>query len=279
MKKTKKRLKYLRPLLLLAFLLALLIPQKDYAIELISAFAKNTEAEKISGKTLESSWIETSESADSEAVAESTTADTSLNIKSSVRLDVPLLNQMAEPMLYNGCEVTSLAMLLSYWDISVSKNQLADELPSISLIDSAGLYGDPNTAFIGDITGVYDAGYFVYHEPIYELAQDYMTPELEVIDLTGETFAVLQEYLSQGCPIWIITTTTFARTSDMETWQTANGSVEVSMSEHCVVLTGYDEAHVFVNDPCGSKNSRTGLEDFVASWKQMGGQAIAVAES
>src|ERR1700726_1372539 len=29
-------------------------------------------------------------------------------------LDVPLINQMDPPHLYNGCEVTSLAMILNY---------------------------------------------------------------------------------------------------------------------------------------------------------------------
>ena len=38
-------------------------------------------------------------------------------------LNVPLLNQMDDPRLYNGCEVTSLAMILNYSGIDVSKNE------------------------------------------------------------------------------------------------------------------------------------------------------------
>lgn len=53
---------------------------------------------------------------------------------------------MDEPALYNGCEVTSLAMLLQYNGIDVTKNQLAEEIPTVPLIDEEGNYGDPNKA-------------------------------------------------------------------------------------------------------------------------------------
>lgn len=39
----------------------------------------------------------------------------------SMLLDVPLLNQMDQPKLFNGCEVTSLAMILNYHGMKVTK--------------------------------------------------------------------------------------------------------------------------------------------------------------
>lgn len=199
-------------------------------------------------------------------------------IASEVILNVPLINQMASPTLYNGCEVTSLAMIMNYWGMDINKNELADALPSVDYQDSAGYYGDPNEAFVGDITGD-NPGYFVYHEPIVELAEHFVTEDFEVVDLTGESFETLQEYLSEERPVWVITTTIFAATDDMETWKTRNGSVEISMSEHSVVLTGYDEEYVYLNDPYGTKNYQTDLDDFVASWEQMGAQAVTIVEA
>ncbi len=43
-------------------------------------------------------------------------------------LDVPLINQMDSPKLYNGCEVASLAMILNYSGYHVTKNELANEV-------------------------------------------------------------------------------------------------------------------------------------------------------
>src|SRR4051794_33270304 len=38
----------------------------------------------------------------------------------SILLDVPLINQMDQPLLYNGCEVTSLAMILNFNGVDVT---------------------------------------------------------------------------------------------------------------------------------------------------------------
>lgn len=195
-----------------------------------------------------------------------------------VHLEVPLLLQMDEPQVYNGCEITSLAMLLNYFNIEVTKNELAANVNSVDYIDEDGNYGDPNEGFVGDIYGN-NAGYFVYHEPIRELADQYITDELEVVDLTGENFEAIQSYLSQESPVWVITTTAYAPTDDMMAWETKNGEVEVSMSEHSVVLTGYDEESVYLNDPYGNEDYQVDLETFIESWEQMGSQAITISKS
>ena len=50
-------------------------------------------------------------------------------------MDVILYNQMDAPRLYNGCEVTSLAMLLHYNRYEhVTKNKLANEVKRVRSI-------------------------------------------------------------------------------------------------------------------------------------------------
>ncbi|WP_265458301.1 C39 family peptidase [Enterococcus sp. HY326] len=200
-------------------------------------------------------------------------------LKSAVRLDVPLLNQMTEPRLYNGCEVTSLAMILNYHGFAVTKNQLAEELPTVPVQDANGNYGNPHEAFVGDMTANTGPGYFVYHEPIYQLANQFIDNSYEAIDLSGSDFTEIQRQLSIGNPVWVITTTTFSETGDNFTWQTTTGEVSVSMSEHSVVLTGYDENEIYLNDPYGSKDYATDLQAFIASWEQMGRQAVVITEA
>lgn len=188
-------------------------------------------------------------------------------------LDVPLIDQMEDPQLYNGCEVTSLAMILNYYGIDASKMELAELIEKVPYQEGE-IYGDPNEGFVGDITGE-DKGYGVYVDPIIELAKTQVSSQYEVRNLTDKDFEELLEQLGSGTPIWCITTVPMTATDDMEIWQTSNGEVKISWNIHSVVLTGFDEEKVFVNDPYGEK-TEVKMDDFRRSWEQMGSQAMTI---
>ena len=209
---------------------------------------------------------------ESQKTATKPTADTV--VINATQLDVPLIEQMEEPSLFNGCEITSLAMMLNYADISVTKNELAEAIPTVDYLDANGNYGDPNDGFVGDIYGV-SIGYSVYHSPIYELAKDY-TNEKTVSDLTGKDFSKITEQVAVGNPVWVITTVPMAPTNDMEEWQTKNGTISISWNVHSVLVTGFDSDSIYVNDPYGEKNKQVDRADFEAAWTQMGSQAVVV---
>lgn len=191
-----------------------------------------------------------------------------------VLLDVPLLNQMDYPVLYNGCEVTSLTMILQYNNISISKNDVAAWLPSVPIVYENGLRGNPNDAFVGDITG-YDYGFSVYHGPIVALAANFVSFD-RIKDITGSSFDAVLDALNNGYPVWTITSTSYAPVDDMEVWQTPTGEVNVSYNEHSVVVVGYDDNYFYVNDPYGIKNQPVDKSSFIASWEQFGSQAIYI---
>lgn len=66
-----------------------------------------------------------------------------MTMKEEQRLNVPLENQL--PDLPNGCEVTSLSMLLNYYDIKVNKYDLADNIAHVDSFTDNGKYrGNPN---------------------------------------------------------------------------------------------------------------------------------------
>ncbi|MDB6353485.1 C39 family peptidase [Trichococcus sp. K1Tr] len=191
-----------------------------------------------------------------------------------VLLDVPLLNQMDYPVLYNGCEVTSLTMILQYNNVSISKNDVAAWLPSVPIIYENGLRGNPNDAFVGDITG-YNSGFSVYHGPIAVLAANFVSSD-RIKDITGSPFEAVINALNQGYPVWTITSTSYAPVDDMEVWQTPTGEVSISYNEHSVVVVGYDENYFYVNDPYGKKNQPVEKSSFIASWEQFGNQAVYI---
>lgn len=187
-------------------------------------------------------------------------------------IDVPLMNQMSAPRLYNGCEVTSLAMVLNYNGYNVTKNELAEKIATVPFNYGNGLKGNPNQGFVGDMED--GPGLGVYNGPIYNLARQYAGDK--VVNLTNHPFTDLLKYVSEGQPVWIITTTKFAPVSVFEKWPTPQGTIEITFSEHSVVITGYDENYIYINDPYGYNNRKLERSNFEKAWEQMGKQAIVI---
>lgn len=187
-------------------------------------------------------------------------------------LDVPLLMQMDAPRLYNGCEVTSLAMLLQYEGLSVSKNELAMKITRVPLKYQDGKNGNPNVGFVGNMED--GPGLGVYHGPIFKLAQTYVNNRAE--DLTKQPFSTVIEKVAKGSPVWVITTGTFAPTTEIKNWVTPQGTVDITYKMHSVVITGFDQESIYINDPYGGKNKKVNRENFIKAWEQMGSQAIVI---
>lgn len=199
-----------------------------------------------------------------------------LNSEDTILLDVPLLNQLDEPMLYNGCEVTSLAMLFQFYGMDISKNTLADAVISLPFQNEEGLYSNPHEGFVGDITGDHESGYSIYSDAIAVLAADFLPSDYKIIELTNHPFDDLLIELMQGHPVWVITTVDFEPTDDMGIWQTPTGEIAISWSVHSVLLTGFDQERIFLNDPYGEQRE-VNRQLFEESWIQMGRQALTIA--
>lgn len=218
---------------------------------------------------------------DSNSVASS--SDTILNtdeiqVVSQVQdgkvVNVPHIRQM--PELPRGCEVTSLAMLLQYAGVSVDKMTLANEITTIPFRDSNGLNGNPNDGFVGDIYSFDNPGYGVYHAPIAALAETYLPGR--IIDLTGESIESVYNMIENSSPVWVITNSRFSQLPESEftTWQTASGEIQITYREHSVLVVGYDENNVYLNDPLADQPyTAVPRDSFEESWIQMGKQAIS----
>ena len=98
----------------------------------------------------------------------------------------------------------------------------------------------------------------------------------EVVNLTNQPFTDLLVRVSQGEPVWIITTETFSPVSEFKQWKTPQGTMSITYSEHSVVITGYDANYIYINNPYGQKNQRLNRSSFERAWEQMGKQAIVI---
>lgn len=187
---------------------------------------------------------------------------------------VPFIQQM--PELPRGCEVTSLAMLLNYAGVPVSKMELAEKIDKVPF-QINGLKGDMNEGFLGDMYTFDNPGLGVYVKPIYKLANQYLPDR--IVDLTGKPIENLYDMIDKGSPVWVITNSRFKNLpeSEFKIFTTKNGDMKVTRKEHSVILTGYSKEYVYINDPLTEvPNKAVDRKGFEEAWIQMGGQAISV---
>ncbi len=194
------------------------------------------------------------------------------------QIKAPVIHQY--PELPRGCEVTSLAMLLQFHNIKVTKMELAekvkkDETPYLNK-DGVIHFGDPNNGFVGDMYNINNPGYGVYHEPIHQLAKEYVGER--AVDLTGNQFNSVIELISKGEPVLVITNITYKPLpeSDFTSWQTPHGPIDITMKLHAVLVTGFDKESIYFNDPYNGTQKSAPKQEFVSAWEQMGKQAIAI---
>jgi len=201
-------------------------------------------------------------------------------LETSTILSVNLIEQL--PELNNGCEVSSLAMLLQYDGFEVDKMELVQEMkldPTPLKTDDDGniiSWGNPNSGFVGDVTGK-QKGYGIYHAPLFALLKEYIPT---AVDLTGQKFQELERQISQGIPVVAWVTVNYQIPTVWINWETPQGPFRATLSEHCVLITGYDSDNVYVNDPLsGSSNVKVNKKQFEETWKAMGSQAISYEDS
>jgi uncharacterized protein YvpB len=193
------------------------------------------------------------------------------------KLSVPFIQQM--PELPRGCEVTSLAILLQYEGVQVSKLELAEKIDKVPFEEN-GLKGDMNEGFLGDMYSFKTPGLGVYVNPIIKLANLYLPGR--IVNLSDKPINDLYKMIDKGSPVWVITNAKFKKLpeSEFRIFNTKNGPMKVTYQEHSVIITGYDEEYVYINNPLAQEpNTPVNRKDFEEAWVQMGSQAMGINPS
>ncbi len=190
---------------------------------------------------------------------------------------VPPQSQM--PQLLNGCEVTSLSMLLTAVGHPVDKMTLANEQPKdptplkMNAHKQIISWGNPNVGFVGSVT---DYGYGIYHGPIVRLINQILPGR--GVDLTGKPFQDILSVVANGTPVELWATATFKPTNDWVTWSSPEGPVKATWEEHAVLLVGYNQTQLFVNNPLNGEQAQpVSKQEFLEAWRQLGEQAVTIA--
>ena len=200
--------------------------------------------------------------------------------KDSAMIDVIVINQ--NPELKYGCEVTSLAMLLHHAGVKTDKMELYREVkketdPLIRKKNRDILHwGNPEYGHVGDMTGR-KAGTTVFDRPMALLINQKLPDR--AVNLTGQPFKRILEHVGNGYPVVVWTTLDYGLPQKWEAWYHGKEIVKVPLDLHAVVLVGYDNQFVYLNDPLSvRKKVRVNKNRFMASWEALGSRAVSYTD-
>ena len=199
------------------------------------------------------------------------------NLKTSVQNEATVILQ--KPELPEGCEVTSLAILLNSVGQRVSHTYLADNFLPQGEVGKTSFYeanvGNPRNG---------GRAYGCYAPVIVKTANDYLyefESDYRAYDLTGYDVKELYYQLSQGhsAVTWI--TMEFADTYVKSHWNIDGEKLYWKYPLHCVVVTGYDmeKQEVYICDPLKKNPVTVDMELFEQRWRQMESQAVILRKS
>ncbi len=200
-------------------------------------------------------------------------------IPESKYLNVPHTSQL--PKYERGSGIASIKMLMDYVGYNnITLDELYKELPKDATeylqTSEKTYFGNPHIGFVGDIFDNNQIGYGVYIEPLIELFKKYYPNN--VANLTGSTVEELQVFISQGHPVIAIINETLSpvSNSDMVSWTLRNEDTFYGVpNPHAVVIVGYDEYNLYINDPLDKKgNTAISKEQFNKAYEQAGNQAM-----
>lgn len=190
--------------------------------------------------------------------------------------------QLQNPELPNGCEVTSLSMVLTAAGYPVDKLELYEYLAreGFSYSRSARLGPDPNVAFAGDAASA-SGGWYCLEGPILEAGDAWiaaMGGGAQMEDFTGIDQDGLDTLLEQDTPLvaWVTQEYALPTYANYFTWTLPDGTQYVPYDNlHCVVLAGIDGDAYQIADPIRGWQT-VDRDAFWESFDAMGRRAVTV---
>ncbi len=188
--------------------------------------------------------------------------------------DFPIINQY--PKYPNGCEIASLYMILRYYNINVSLEDLANELekgPAPYTKNGKRYAADPEVAYVGDPRLTNGKGYGVYQKPIIKLASKYKPG---MIDVTGSNLSSVLKIVREGKPVQVWASVGLKNVKVCTSWtgvETGN-KVDWMCGLHSMVIIGYNYDKVIIADPYYGKIKYYSKKQFEKIYNKYGKRAI-----
>ncbi len=224
----------------------------------------------------------------SETVQETETAEPTTEYippPASIQLEVPYISQKG--LLPTGCELVSAKMLLEYYGIEATVNDIIEHtyVTNTTTINGKPYGYSPYTAFIGS---PWDESSFGCYPPVIVDMMDQLLPEhKKAVDLTGMELSEIAEiYLPRNMPVMVWATISMLETFPNIGWYLLDEDGEPTdewydwkANEHCLVLVGYDEDSYYFNDPYGGRGLVSYSRELVETrYEEIGKCAVVVTD-
>lgn len=203
-----------------------------------------------------------------------TLADFEVVLGKNKRLPFTAISQY--PELPTGCEVTSLAMVFNYYNVSCDKCEIADNYLPKGEVGTV----DFHEAFEGDPRD--EDSYGCYANVIVKTAQNIISDKqlpMTVSDLTGASLEELFDEIDNNMPVIVWGTQDCQEGHYSVTWNVDGKELTWFTPEHCMVLTGYDENSVWVADPIYGDVRSYDKETFNHSYQSLLQQAVLLRQN
>lgn len=203
----------------------------------------------------------------------------SINATTAEVLAVPLLNQ-TENNYKTGCELVSGAMLMQYYGIDCTPQQIYQEIAKVSApVGADGIGYSPQAYFIGQPER--PDGYGCYAIPLMNAMNTVLQQEeWNAVNISGTDLEdIVNTYLEKDVPIVIWATIRMSEPKQGNQWTLEDGSqFQWIAGEHCLVLVGADEHYYYFNDP-DCEGEVVGYERSVVEqrYEQLGRQALILS--
>ena len=160
---------------------------------------------------------------------------------------------------------------------SVEDVEVKEDNKEIEKVVEEVLYGsNPFEVFVGHPAKDYDEGSYGCYAPPIITALNRLN--IKCSDISGCSQEELLNYISQGIPIVVWGTYNGRDIVYLDEWTYPDnsGSYVNLKGEHCMVLIGYDDDKVYLNDPIAGKKVTQTKEQFFKNWDILYRQAIQI---
>lgn len=218
------------------------------------------------------------------AAAQTTERRDALSGQRTAFAPVELIGQ--NPALPNGCEVTSLAMVLTAAGYPAGHVELYNNhLPQADITEENGVRhsASPEDAYIGDAAAA-PGGWYCFEQPILQAGNSWIAEnggDARMQILRGTSRESLLAYAAAEIPVICWVTLDYATPNYFldYTWMLPDGSEYTPYSNlHCVVVTGMENGFFRIADPLNGWQF-VKKDVFWQSFAAMGQRAVAVVPS
>ena len=185
---------------------------------------------------------------------------------------VPFINQY--PNYPTGCESVALTILLKYYGVAITPDDVIKNIKKGSLPYSKNgvVYGgNPEVEFVGNPYSMNSYG--VYEKPLAEVANKFK-PGIKIA--TGTSFDEILKIVGSGKPVLVWTSMYLAAPYISSSWiyEPTGETIYWKANEHAVVLIGYTQDKVIISDPIGGQMKYQSLSIFRERYNYYGKKAL-----